>query len=169
MDVTTIYRFALGGDRQPDAWRFPLASDARPRVLIAPTGSDKPAAGILGWGAHRLPDPQATPRRLIWCLPMRTLVEQTANAVRDWFGKLATEVDVEGRLPKPEDVYMLMGGVEAAGWVEAPERQAVLVGTHDLLLTRAVMRPVCKSARVRYRTARFRTAANSLCLKSGEA
>ena len=79
---------------------------------------------------------------------MRTLVEQTAGAVRDWFGKLATEVDVEDRLPKPEDVYMLMGGVEATGWLETPERPAVLVGTQDMLLSRALMRGYASSRAV---------------------
>ena len=148
VDVTTLYRVALGGDRQPDSWQLPLASDAWPRVLIAPTGSGKTAAVTLGWAAHRLRDPQTTPRRLIWCLPMRTLVEQTAGAVRDWFGKLATEVDVEDRLPKPEDVYMLMGGVEATGWRETPERPAVLVGTQDMLLSRALMRGYASSRAV---------------------
>ena len=93
MKSTTVYRVALGEDRQPDAWQAALATDAGPRVLIAPTGSGKPAAVTLGWAAHRLRNPGATSRRLVWCLPMRTLVEQTADAVREWFGRLAPETD----------------------------------------------------------------------------
>ena len=146
MNGTAIYRVALGEDRQPDAWQLALTTDAWPRVLIAPTGSGKTAAVTLGWAAHRLRRPDTTPRRLVWCLPMRTLVEQTARAVEEWFRKLATdEVDGEGRLPRPEDVHMLMGGVDADGWLDRPERPAVLVGTQDMLLSRALMRGYASS------------------------
>ena len=74
MNVATLYRLALGADRQPDAWQIALAAGEWPRVLIVPTGSGKTAAVTLGWAAHRLRNPGTTPRRLVWCLPMRTLV-----------------------------------------------------------------------------------------------
>ena len=138
LDGSTIYRLVLGADQRPDAWQLALTSGQWPRVLIAPTGSGKTAAVTLGWAAHRLRNPDSTPRRLVWCLPMRTLVEQTADAVKGWFGKLA-EADVASRLPRPEDVHVLMGGVDADGWLETPERPAVLVGTQDMLLSRALM------------------------------
>ena len=120
-------------------------NDVWPRVLIAPTGSGKTAAVTLGWAARRLRSPDTTPRRLVWCLPMRTLVEQTANAVREWFGRLAARTDSNGRLPRPEDVHGLMGGVDADGWLGTPERPAVLVGTQDMLLSRALMRGYASS------------------------
>ena len=146
MDGATIHRIALGEDRHPDAWQLALAGDAWPRVLIAPTGSGKTAAVTLGWATRRLHSPDDTPRRLVWCLPMRTLVEQTARAVEEWLRKLATdEVNGEGRLPRPEDVRVLMGGVDANGWLERPERPAVLVGTQDMLLSRALMRGYASS------------------------
>ncbi len=145
MDGAAIYRIALGEDRQPDAWQLALAGDAWPRVLIAPTGSGKTAAVTLGWAARRLQNPDDTPRRLVWCLPMRTLVEQTADAVREWFGRLAAGTDGAGRLPGPEDVHVPMGGVDTDGWLETPERPAVLVGTQDMLLSRALMRGYASS------------------------
>ena len=146
MDGATIYRVAFGEDRRPDAWQLALTTDAWPRVLIAPTGSGKTAAVTLGWAAHRLRSPDTTPRRLVWCLPMRTLVEQTAQAVEDWFGKLAAEeVDGASRLPRPEDVHVLMGGVDGDGWLDQPERPVVLVGTQDMLLSRALMRGYASS------------------------
>ena len=143
VDGATLYRVALG--KIPDAWQLALAADAWPRVLIAPTGSGKTAAVTLGWAAHRLHSPADTPRRLVWCLPMRALVEQTADAVRAWFARLAAETDGAGRLPRPEDVHVLMGGVEADGWLDEPERPAVLVGTQDMLLSRALMRGYASS------------------------
>ena len=76
---------------------------------------------------------------------MRALVEQTADAVRAWFAKLAAETDDAGRLPRPEDVHVLMGGVDADGWLDEPERPAVLVGTQDMLLSRALMRGYASS------------------------
>ena len=143
MDGATLYRVALG--ERPDPWQLALAAYAWPRVLIAPTGSGKTAAVTLGWAARRLRSPAATPRRLVWCLPMRALVEQTTDAVRKWFGRLAAETDGAGRLPRPEDVHVLMGGVDADGWLDEPERPAVLVGTQDMLLSRALMRGYASS------------------------
>ena len=145
LDSTTLYRIALGDDRHPDPWQLALATDAWPRVLVAPTGSGKTAAVTLGWAAHRLRSPERTPRRLVWCLPMRTLVEQTAEVVKEWFGRLAAEADGAGLLPRPDDVHVLMGGVDADGWLETPERPAVLVGTQDMLLSRALMRGYASS------------------------
>ena len=145
MNAATIYRLALGADRQPDAWQRALATEAWPQVLIAPTGSGKTAAVTLGWASRRLHNPDDTPRRLVWCLPMRTLVEQTADAVREWFGRLAVETNRGDRLPQPEDVHILMGGVDADRWLDRPERPAVLVGTQDMLLSRALMRGYASS------------------------
>ncbi len=148
VDVATVYRAALGEDKRPEGWQRALASDAWPRVLIAPTGSGKTAAVTLGWAAHRLRSPGSTPRRLVWCLPMRTLVEQTAQAVGEWFERLAAEIDGAGRLPRRQDVHILMGGANGSGWIETPERPAVLVGTQDMLLSRALMRGYASSRAV---------------------
>ena len=148
MDGTTLYRIALGKDRRPDSWQLALATSAWPRVLVAPTGSGKTAAVTLGWAARRLRSPADTPRRLVWCLPMRTLVEQTARAVAGWFGSLTADATVRARLPGPDDVHVLMGGVEADRWLDWPERPAVLVGTQDMLLSRALMRGYASSRAV---------------------
>ena len=140
LDGAAIYRIALGREVPPDDWQQALMDEEWPQVLIAPTGSGKTAAVTLGWAAHRLRSPGTTPRRLVWCLPMRTLVEQTADVVRDWFGRLVAGAPDATGLPGPEDVHVLMGGVEAGDWLAKPERPAVLVGTQDMLLSRALMR-----------------------------
>ena len=145
LDIADLYRIALGDKKRPDSWQQDLATGAWPSVLVAPTGSGKTAAVTLGWAARRLRSPNETPRRLVWCLPMRTLVEQTAKAVEEWFGKLVAEVDAADRLPRPEDVHVLMGGVDADGWLEKPECPAVLVGTQDMLVSRALMRGYASS------------------------
>ncbi len=140
LEGASIYRIALGPETRPDGWQQALMDEEWPQALIAPTGSGKTAAVTLGWAAHRLRAPDATPRRLVWCLPMRTLVEQTADSVKGWFGRLAAEATGAAGLPGPDDVHVLMGGAEAGGWIEKPERPAVLVGTQDMLLSRALMR-----------------------------
>ena len=145
MNSSEIYSLAFGPHVSPDPWQQQFATDEWPDVLIAPTGSGKTAGVTLGWAAHRLRAPEATPRRLVWCLPMRALVEQTERAVRDWFGGLC-ELDVgRGLLPGPQDVHVLMGGVEAARWLDWPEHPAVIIGTQDMLLSRALMRGYASS------------------------
>lgn len=146
MDIETLYRHALGPDRSPDDWQRDLGTEDWPDVLIAPTGSGKTAAVTLGWAAARIRSPNATHRRLIWCLPMRTLVEQTADAVKGWFGTLSRQGGIaEGAIPTRDDVHVLMGGVEGANWLDHPERPTVIVGTQDMLLSRALMRGYASS------------------------
>ena len=89
MDGATLYRIALGDEARPDPWQLALATESGPTVLVAPTGSGKTAAVTLGWAAHRLRSPGTTPRRLVWCVPMRGLIEQTAGAARSGLSGLA--------------------------------------------------------------------------------
>ncbi len=103
-------------------------------VLMAPTGLGKTAAVTLAWAWGRLHDCPNVPRRLVWCLPMRTLVEQTARDAKAW---LAAAWPSPGRRP---GVHVLMGGEVDGDWRLFPERDAVLVGTQDMLVSRALMR-----------------------------
>ena len=148
VNTREIYSLAFGRDICTDLWQHQFATDEWPEVLIAPTGSGKTAGVTLGWAAHRLRTPEATPRRLVWCLPMRTLVEQTEAVVREWFGRLQSHRVGEGLIPRPQDVHVLMGGVEAARWLDSPERPAVIIGTQDMLLSRALMRGYASSRAV---------------------
>ncbi len=132
--------FAQATCNNPYAYQRFIAENEWPGVLIAPTGLGKTAAVLLAWLWRRRIAPGATPRRLIYCLPMRTLVEQTAESVSMWLGRLADE-----RLPSRDDVHVLMGGYDhprqsEPRWYESPERAAILIGTQDMLLSRALMR-----------------------------
>ena len=88
VEVEDIYRIALGKHVRLDRWQREFATDPWPEVLIAPTGSGKTAGVTLGWVAPRLRSPRTTPRRLVWCLPMRTLAEQATEEIREWFCRL---------------------------------------------------------------------------------
>ena len=141
VDLKSIYQVALGKDRCPYAWQETLATGSWPKVLIAPTGYGKTAGVTLGWAVHRMRAPGETPRRLIWCLPMRTLVEQIGEQIEGWFENLAKAgVDESNVLPHPEDIHKLMGGIKNKNWYENPERPAIIIGTQDMLISRALMR-----------------------------
>jgi len=105
-------------------------------LIYAPTGAGKTAAAILGWLWRRRyagEDVRAsTPRRLAYCLPMRVLVEQTRDAANAWLDQLGLRDEVK--------VHVLMGGEESEEWDLTPEGDAVLIGTQDMLLSRALNR-----------------------------
>lgn len=108
-----------------------------PDLLEAPTGSGKTATAMLGWLWRRRFGSAAqraeAGRRLVYCLPMRTLVEQTERAARLWRERLGLTEEKLG-------VHVLMGGAVDDTWQRHPERDAILIGTQDQLLSRALMR-----------------------------
>ena len=114
-----------------------------PDALTAPTGLGKTAAVVLAWCWRRVNAPNDTPRRLVYCLPMRTLVDQTVENIRTWITQLGDHAPI-----KDTNIHMLMGGFDETPWYKAPETPLVLVGTQDLLLSRALMRGYAMS---RYR------------------
>jgi len=138
---------------RPFAYQRLLAEGEKlPWIVNAPTGAGKTAAAILGWLWRRRLHPSetvraATPRRLVYCLPMRVLVEQTIGEARRWLKNLDL---LSG---DPEDlskvgVYQLMGGEVENDWDARPEADTILVGTQDQLLSRALNRGYAMS---RYR------------------
>jgi CRISPR-associated endonuclease/helicase Cas3 len=147
-----FFRAAFGrqGDPafHPFAYQERLALEPWPELLDVPTGMGKTAAVIMAWlwkrgwcaGAREVePDP-ATPRRLVYCLPMRALVEQTADNASEWLRRL----DILGEAGQGKvSVHLLIGGSEdvaKAAWAEYPEEDMILIGTQDMLLSRALMR-----------------------------
>ncbi|MDH7516278.1 MAG: CRISPR-associated endonuclease Cas3'' [Bacteroidota bacterium] len=134
-EYVAYFRTAMTGNHDegprpyPYQLRLALGTDF-PFLLRAPTAAGKTAAVVLAWLYRRRTRPAETPRRLVYCLPMRVLVEQTVREIRKWFRNLGCEIPV----------HVLMGGVEAEQWYLEPEKQAVIVGTQDMLLSRALNR-----------------------------
>ncbi len=129
--------FERAADRRPFPYQRRLALDEPLYQLIdVPTGAGKTAAVVLAWLWRRRfageTIRRVTPRRLVYCLPMRVLVEQTKEAVETWLGNLGLQDEVR--------VYVLMGGEETEDWDVHPECDAILVGTQDMLLSRALNR-----------------------------
>lgn len=109
------------------------------KLIEIPTGLGKTAAVVLAWLWNRVLQPDTAarrlwPRRLVYCLPMRTLVEQTERCIRAWLAAFP-----EAKMSR-EDVHVLMGGAESGSWDIHPEREAIFIGTQDMLLSRALNR-----------------------------
>lgn len=119
----------------PHPWQCQLASALEPknRLIRIPTGMGKTLGVLVTWLYHRvMVKNYAWPTRLVWCLPMRTLVEQTRGEAERLVRGLG--------LTDLVDVHVLMGGVEEHRWYGEPERPKILVGTQDMLLSRALNR-----------------------------
>lgn len=148
-------RLACGETADPDEPETLEGGGAcESRLIDIPTGCGKTEGLILAWLWNRIalnkPD---WPRRLVYCVPMRTLVEQTRERVALWSTNLlkyATEIGLRpdaladlrwlaGRSP-----VILMGGEESDSeigeWDIYPEKPAILIGTQDMLLSRALNR-----------------------------
>lgn len=148
-EYADLFAAAFGSPQaRPYEYQRRLAHEAWPELLGIPTGLGKTAAVVLAWlfkrgwrpdGGRLTPD-GATPRRLVYCLPMRVLVEQTSDAVRGWLQALGV---AGGSGQSRVSVHVLLGGAEdvrQATWAEYPEEDAILIGTQDMLLSRALMR-----------------------------
>lgn len=143
-----LFRTAFASrERTPYPYQERLASDsAWPELLDIPTGMGKTAAVTMAWlykrgwrkGGGKADIDEATPPRLVWCLPMRVLVEQTQENICGWLQNL----NILGKAGEGKvSVHFLMGGEQdLKTWAEYPEEDMVLIGTQDMLLSRALMR-----------------------------
>ncbi len=144
MDYPSLFRHTTGN--APYTYQHRLAVQPWPDVLNVPTGLGKTAAVNLAWlwkrgwrqGARAGQTDADTPRRLVWCLPMRVLVEQTADNIRAWLKALGILGNAgDGKI----SVHVLMGGADdLKTWAEYPDEDMILIGTQDMLLSRALMR-----------------------------
>lgn len=147
MTYDVFFQQATQLGEAPYPYQRRIAVEDWPEFLDVPTGLGKTAAVTLAWawkrglrtGGNRESElAPNTPRRLVWCLPMRVLVEQTADNVRAWLSRLGW-LDEPGR--GKVSVHLLMGGEDdLKSWAEWPEEEMVLIGTQDMLLSRALMR-----------------------------
>jgi CRISPR-associated endonuclease/helicase Cas3 len=132
-DFPAFFSAAFEDKRTPYAYQGRLASESCiSRLISIPTGLGKTAAVILAWLWNRQKPSSAWPRRLVYCLPMRTLVEQTRDEAEKWLQRLELSEEV--------GLHILMGGEDADTWDLYPEKDAIIIGTQDMLLSRALNR-----------------------------
>jgi CRISPR-associated endonuclease/helicase Cas3 len=130
-----FFHAATGGSI-PYRWQVRAAVHGLPEVLPIPTGLGKTEGSVLAWAWRCFAQDDARePLHLVYCLPMRCLVRQTVERLRFCFAALRTwnaAIDVH--------VFQLVGGEAEEEWVGRPDRSWVLVGTQDMLLSRALNR-----------------------------
>lgn len=136
-----LFRRATGNAPYPYQCR--LAGRATtPALLRVPTGSGKTQAVLLNWLWRRRFQPdeagrRGTPRRLVYVLPMRALVEQTQRVAEEVLQRLGLGTEIRLRA--------LLGGDVDDTWLDEPERDSILIGTQDMLLSRALNRGYAQS------------------------
>lgn len=134
---------ALTSLEKPHGWQQDLAATevCRSHLIRVPTGFGKTLGVVAAWSYHRLHrKDERWPRRLVWCLPMRVLVEQTHSEVRAALGRLQLLWDERSGHEGKVGVHLLMGGADSGEWHLYPEHCAILIGTQDMLLSRAMNR-----------------------------
>jgi CRISPR-associated endonuclease/helicase Cas3 len=160
LDFCDVFRAATGFP-QPYAYQCRLAcgpnaspentdslrngTPCRSLLINLPTGLGKTAAVVVAWLWNRVLHPNKShrdswPRRLVYCLPMRTLVEQTGDSVAGCLERLKLLRSSEGDQSGKIKLHILMGGEDGGNWDLYPECEAILIGTQDMLLSRALNR-----------------------------
>ena len=135
----------VGHDPYPWQRRFytALVRGAVPDAIDIPTGLGKTACVLLALLA-RLERP-ALPRRIVYVVDRRAIVDQTAEVVRTWTMRIAAlpalarafDACAAHRAEHPVGLGVLRGGLADDGaWRLDPARPAVLVGTVDMVGSR---------------------------------
>ena len=126
------------------------------QLLDVPTGLGKTAAVVLAWLYRRrfAEKTSARQRRAVWCIVCRCAYWSSRHRCDDpWLGNLGLFTDDPAKREvtgwaksngnsskQPIAVHLLMGGEEQTDWALWPERDAILIGTQDMLLSRALNR-----------------------------
>jgi len=91
--------FKTATEHEPFPYQCRLAlNDTLPALIDIPTGAGKTAAVILAWLWRRRFDEKfkdKTPRRLVYCLPMRVLVEQTRENAKTFHCRMSKITEKE--------------------------------------------------------------------------
>jgi len=128
---------------RPRRWQSELAAQEEcvNRLIRIPTGFGKTLGVLVAWLWNRVRrQDDCWPRRLVWCLPMRVLVEQTRDEVQGCLSALGLLWKEGSDHASKVGVHLLMGGVDCGDWHLYPEHCAVLIGTQDMLLSRTLNR-----------------------------
>ena len=126
-----FFRTATG--HAPHPYQARIARDGLPAVVEAPTGTGKTGI-ILAWLWRLYADQDATPRRLVYALPQRSLVEQVPGEAGRWLANLGLADEVA--------LHVVMGGMGESQrqWRLDMHKPAIVVGTVDSLVSKALNR-----------------------------
>jgi len=120
-----------------------LVAGRVPAGLAIPTGLGKTACVLVALLA-RLANPEL-PRRIVYIVDRRTIVDQTAAAIGGWIDRIEALPELAGAFHvcaafpgrRPVGLGVLRGGLADDGeWRVDPARPAVIAGTVDMLGSR---------------------------------
>ena len=125
-----FFKKTTGFEPYPYQKRF--AESDIPPVLNIPTGAGKTEAAILGLWLWKRLNGENVPKRLVYCLPMRVLVEQTIARVTKWLENLGMTERIS--------IELIMGGSEDKIQKIDPDKECIIIGTQDMLISGALNR-----------------------------
>lgn len=151
--------------RHPYSWqeRFfeRIIRNDFPGEIAAPTGSGKTSLISLwliglAWQAEHAP-PVRMPRRLVWVVNRRVVVDQATQEARELWKRLKEDGDLAAALGKlclpcevPLAISTLRGEfADNREWVEDPSRPAIVIGTVDMIGSRLLFSGYGDSFRTR--------------------
>ena len=117
---------------KPYSYQERFAESDIPPVINMPTGTGKTETAVLGLWLWKRLNGEDVPRKLIYCLPMRVIVEQTKNRVEKWLENLGLNDRI--------GVELLLGGNETKIQEILPDKEYVIIGTQDMLISGALNR-----------------------------
>ena len=146
-ELPPVPHFRAVADHAPYPWQrrlyVELVAGRVPVGLAIPTGLGKTACVLLALLA-RLAN-EELPRRIVYIVDRRAIVDQTAVAIRGWIDRmgampeLVRAFDACAAFPssRPVGLGVLRGGLADDGeWRVDPARPAVIVGTVDMVGSR---------------------------------
>ncbi|AFZ30541.1 CRISPR-associated helicase Cas3 [Gloeocapsa sp. PCC 7428] len=129
MPYREFFKQCTGFSPYPWQVHFSAWSGQSIAVVAAPTGAGKEFGAVIPWlYLHKMSIP--TTARLVYVLPTRSLVEQVYENTRQ----------VVAASGLPIKVYCLKGGFIEHGFEQDLTQPAILIGTQDQLLSRALNR-----------------------------
>jgi CRISPR-associated endonuclease/helicase Cas3 len=127
--------FAQATGHQPYGYQERLAKHGLPDAFWAPTGTGKTGL-ILAWLWRRLhgPDRAATPRRLVYALSQRAVLDEVSGLAATWLENLGLTGEVA--------LHVVLGdrGTSTGDWRENMHQPAIVVGTAETLVSKALLR-----------------------------
>lgn len=129
-DFADFFQKATG--HTPYSYQKELANTNDYSIINIPTGAGKTELAVLCLWLWKRMNTQSVPKRLVYCLPMRVLVEQTYEKITHWIKNL----DLEEKI----SVEMFMGGNDTKIEKILPNKECIIIGTQDIIMSGALNR-----------------------------
>jgi len=133
-----FFRRATG--HEPHGYQRRVAEqDELPALIEVPPGQGKTYAVLVAWLWRRRAHPDLSvraraPRRLVYALPQRTLVDQVGRVTAKVLDALGLADEVR--------LHVVMGGMFESNrpWESSPEADSIFIGTVDIVVSKFLVR-----------------------------